>query len=205
MTLEERNLLVEKNMGLAHLIVNKFLKSNYDAGYGLTSKEDLLQIAYCSLIKAVDSFDSKRGYKFSTYATSIIRRDIWSTYIESKKTQESVSLNQLLDVQNQYEASTIGARNIADISLLNETISEDSKDSLIDFFIDYESALISIKEKKQRPQVYRLAEKIVLLRFLGYSRSQIAKKLDIPISAYESALIAIRKNLQPGKKTLFGT
>ncbi|HBU31237.1 MAG TPA: hypothetical protein DEB14_02815 [Dictyoglomus sp.] len=44
-------------------------------GYGLEYM-DLVQEGYIGLIKAVDKFNWRRGYKFSTYATWWIRQTI---------------------------------------------------------------------------------------------------------------------------------
>lgn len=66
---EARQLLVEKNLGLVHHIVKRFLGRGYDA-------EDLFQIGSIGLIKSIDKFDLSYDVKFSTYAVPMITGEI---------------------------------------------------------------------------------------------------------------------------------
>ncbi len=68
--LASRDLLINSNLRLVVSIAKKYSwKGNL---------LDLISEGNLSLIKAVDKFDSERGYKFSTYAFKIIKKDIWS-------------------------------------------------------------------------------------------------------------------------------
>ena len=60
-----KNDFIEKNMGLVHLCVKKFIGRGVDY-------DDLVQIASIGLIKASNNFDESRGLKFSTYAVPVI-------------------------------------------------------------------------------------------------------------------------------------
>lgn len=51
---EAREVLIEKNLGLVHHIVKRFLGRGYDP-------EDLFQIGVIGLMKAIDKFDLKLG------------------------------------------------------------------------------------------------------------------------------------------------
>lgn len=66
---EAREVLVEKNLGLVHHIVKRFLGRGYDA-------EDLFQIGSIGLMKAIDKFDLSYEVKFSTYAVPMIIGEI---------------------------------------------------------------------------------------------------------------------------------
>lgn len=66
---EAREVLVEKNLGLVHHIVKRFLGRGYDA-------EDLFQIGSIGLIKAIDKFDLSFEVRFSTYAVPMISGEI---------------------------------------------------------------------------------------------------------------------------------
>ena len=66
---EAREVLVEKNLGLVHHIVKRFLGRGYDA-------EDLFQIGSIGLMKAIDKFDLSYEVKFSTYAVPLITGEI---------------------------------------------------------------------------------------------------------------------------------
>ena len=61
LTLEERNKLVEENLGLATHFASQFRASRMEF-------EDLVQEAYLGLMDAAERFDPARGNKFSTYA-----------------------------------------------------------------------------------------------------------------------------------------
>lgn len=64
-----RETLIEKNLGLVHHIVKRFLGRGYDA-------EDLFQIGSIGLMKAIDKFDLSFDVKFSTYAVPMISGEI---------------------------------------------------------------------------------------------------------------------------------
>lgn len=66
---EAREVLVEKNLGLVHHIVKRFLGRGVDA-------EDLFQIGSIGLMKAIDKFDLSFQVKFSTYAVPLISGEI---------------------------------------------------------------------------------------------------------------------------------
>lgn len=66
---EAREVLIEKNLGLVHHIVKRFVGRGYDL-------EDLFQIGTIGLMKAIDKFDLQMGVKFSTYAVPMISGEI---------------------------------------------------------------------------------------------------------------------------------
>ncbi len=66
---EAREVLIEKNLGLVHHIVKRFLNRGVEA-------EDLFQIGCIGLMKAIDKFDLRFDVKFSTYAVPMISGEI---------------------------------------------------------------------------------------------------------------------------------
>lgn len=64
-----REQLISENLDIVYPIAKKF----WDSG---ESFEDIIQVGYIGLIKAVDNFDPERGVKFSTYATHSIMGEI---------------------------------------------------------------------------------------------------------------------------------
>ena len=66
---EARDTLVEKNTGLVHSVVRRYLNRGVEA-------EDLFQIGSIGLIKAVDKFDLTYQVQFSTYAVPMIAGEI---------------------------------------------------------------------------------------------------------------------------------
>lgn len=66
---EAREVLIEKNLGLVHHIVKRYMGRGYDV-------EDLFQIGSIGLIKAIDKFDFRFDVQFSTYAVPMIAGEI---------------------------------------------------------------------------------------------------------------------------------
>jgi len=65
-----REKMISANLRLAISIANKYAK------YGNVSYEDLIQESNIGLIKAVEKFDWRRGFKFSTYACWWIKQAV---------------------------------------------------------------------------------------------------------------------------------
>ena len=74
-----RDRMTVANLKLVHSIAKKYLFSGQPL-------DDLLQEGNIGLIKAVDRFDWRRGFKFSTYATWWIRQQIGRFVADKNKT-----------------------------------------------------------------------------------------------------------------------
>lgn len=77
---ENRNRLIEGNIRLAMHVVNKFNNVNID-------KEELLSTAFVGMVKAANTFDVDKGYKFSTYAIRCMEAEILNYLRRTKKTE----------------------------------------------------------------------------------------------------------------------
>ena len=66
----KRNIMICDNIGLVPFTYNKYFRQSCDPKI----KEDLIQVGYLGLIKAVDNFDESRNVKFSAFATNIIKQ-----------------------------------------------------------------------------------------------------------------------------------
>lgn len=85
--MENREKLIEENLGLVHACANKF------RGRG-TEYDDLFQAGCVGLIKAADGFDSSRGFAFSTYAVPVILGEIKRIFRDGGAVKVSRSLKE---------------------------------------------------------------------------------------------------------------
>ena len=86
-----RNVLIERNLRLVAHIVKKYSQGERDT-------EDMLSIGTVGLIKAVDSYNSGRGSKISTYAAKCIENEILMYLRRNNKTRLEVSIDEPLNV-----------------------------------------------------------------------------------------------------------
>ncbi len=78
--------LIEKHAGLVKSIALRLAQV-----YG-EEADDLIQIGYIGLIKAIKGFDKARGFKFSTYAVPLITGEIKSQMRDTGRIKMSRSL-----------------------------------------------------------------------------------------------------------------
>ncbi|MEO1497925.1 MAG: sigma-70 family RNA polymerase sigma factor [Planctomycetota bacterium] len=79
-----RNYLIQANTRLVMSIARRFA----DAKNGF---DDLLSQGVASLMHSVEKFDYARGYRFSTYATCAVRRDLYRMVMSRKKDRQRFS------------------------------------------------------------------------------------------------------------------
>lgn len=84
--IEARNKLIEHNLRLVAHIVKKY-ENTFD------EKDDLLSIGTIGLIKAIDTFNDKKGTKLATYAARCIENEILMHLRSNKKRRNEVSLH----------------------------------------------------------------------------------------------------------------
>lgn len=73
-----RNYIIEANTRLVMSIARKFADDR-------NSFDELLSSGIASLMHAIEKFDYDRGFRFSTYATCAVRRDLYRTVMISKR------------------------------------------------------------------------------------------------------------------------
>lgn len=79
-----RDRIVEANLRLVFSIVKKFVNPN-------NTFDDLLSDGIVGLIRAVEKFDYDRGFRFSTYATQVVRRNSYRTVVLNQQDRQKVS------------------------------------------------------------------------------------------------------------------
>lgn len=79
-----RDRIVEANLRLVFSIVKKFVNTN-------NTFDDLLSDGIVGLIRAVEKFDYDRGFRFSTYATQVVRRNSYRTVVTNQQDRQKVA------------------------------------------------------------------------------------------------------------------
>jgi RNA polymerase primary sigma factor len=102
-----RHHFVEANVRLVQSIANKFNVPVH------LDREDLVQDGMIGLDKAVDKFDWKRGYKFSTYATWWIRQAI-QRGLEASSTTIRIPGHRTRELRNAVAGATTSGRRLDD-------------------------------------------------------------------------------------------
>lgn len=95
-----RGILIERNLRLVSHIVKKYYSKTNDT-------DDLISIGTIGLIKAIDTFNAKKGTKLATYASRCIENEILMHFRTAKKQANDVYLNDTLEVDKDGNPLTI--------------------------------------------------------------------------------------------------
>lgn len=85
--IKAKHKLIEHNLRLVVHIVKKYRGSSEE-------QEELVSIGTFGLMKAVDTFDYKKGAKFSTYASRCVENEILMHFRAQKKHLSDLSMNE---------------------------------------------------------------------------------------------------------------
>ncbi|MDE7365645.1 MAG: RNA polymerase sporulation sigma factor SigK [Ruminococcus sp.] len=176
-----RNKLIEHNLRLVAHIVKKYSQSNAE-------QDELISIGTIGLIKAVSTFDYKKGAKFATYASRCIENEILMNFRSLKKSAGDIYINEPVETDKDGNTMTL-------IDLI-----DDGTDI-------HEQVELNIRSK----QLYKFLEKcldereleIIIHRYGLYSstphtQNETAKKLNISrsyVSRIEKKAITKLKNM----------
>ncbi|MBQ2264945.1 MAG: RNA polymerase sporulation sigma factor SigK [Oscillospiraceae bacterium] len=92
--------LIEHNLRLVVHIARKYYNSSEE-------QEELISIGTFGLMKAVDTFDYKKGAKFSTYASRCVENEILMHFRAQKKSAGDLYMNEPIDVDKDGNALTL--------------------------------------------------------------------------------------------------
>ncbi len=174
-TIEERNLIVEKNMGLVHDAIKHYVDSA--SIRGILSYEDLYQIGIIGLMAAAESFDTVKGVEFSTYAETTIRNHLYNACAKEMRFYKR---------NLQYEAEI---KNESDLASYSEDFGELSA--------SVKQALDEIKNNSKSWTVKGIEALELVID--GYSYTEIAKILDTTPENIKALIHRTRKLLKEEK------
>lgn len=124
-----RDRIVEANVRLVVSIVKKFVNTN-------NSFDDLLSEGIFGLMRAVEKFDYERGFRFSTYATQVVRRNSYRTVVTNQQDRQKVvsGLQDMdIEISDEGRASAIGEKRWHELqSRMSEMLNDlDRREKLI--------------------------------------------------------------------------
>jgi RNA polymerase primary sigma factor len=129
---EARRIMIQSNLRLAISIAKKYQRSGCNL-------EDLIQESNVGLIKAVDRFDWRRGFKFSTYASwwikQAVRRHVTDSMSDVRMPSHAVSLaykisNFIRDYENEFNNRPTNTEIAEMLGVSEETVKESLYNSL---------------------------------------------------------------------------
>ncbi len=181
--MEARSMLIEHNLRLVAHIIKKYYSSQSD-------QDDLVSIGTIGLIKAVNTFDSSKGIRLSSYAARCIENEVLMFFRNGKKSAQDVSMNEPIDTDKEGNTLT-----------LMDVMS--TEDNIVD---DLDIKIKSEQLRKYLVEVLTPRERIIIeLRYgLNGNRPQtqreVAQRLKISrsyVSRIEKkALLTLRKRFE---------
>lgn len=138
-----RDVLIEHNLRLVAHIIKKYYSTYAD-------QEDLISIGTIGLIKAVNTFDAKKGTRLATYAARCIENEILMHFRVQKKNAQDVYMSDPIDMDSEGNPLTL-----MDIICTGDTIADD-----LDLKIKSESLRQYIAELRDERE-----RKIIILRY----------------------------------------
>ena len=162
-SLEAKNILIERNLRLVAHIVKKYQGASEEL-------DDLISIGTIGLIKAVQTFDSAKASKLSTYAARCIDNELLMLLRSRKKSNREVSLYEPIGTDKEGN----------EISLL-DVIETEPVDVVKNYSLKQDIAYLY----KLLPKVLSTREReVIKLRYGLYgekelTQREIAKRLNI--------------------------
>lgn len=160
--------LIEHNLRLVAHIGKKY-------NVGRSDEEDMLSIGTIGLIKAVDTYNSEKGSKFSSYASRCIENECLMSLRAQKKQQQDVSMSEPIDTDKHGNELTL-----IDIIACEDTIADDLDTKLKCEHLRSAVSVLSARELKIIQMRYGLGNTKPLTQKeiaekLGISRSYVSR------------------------------
>ncbi len=95
-----RNILVEHNLRLVAHIIKKYYAVSSD-------QDDLVSIGTIGLIKAINTFDSEKNIKLSSYASRCIENEILMHFRNGRKSAQNLSLSDVIETDKDGNPLTL--------------------------------------------------------------------------------------------------
>lgn len=114
---EIRNYIVQANMRLVMSIVKHYIS---DAN----SFDDLLSEGAAALMRAAEKFDFSRGFRFSTYVTKVVRREVFRMVMAQKKQSDRFATGAVDLLASQADGDSTDLDNAFDVSSLRGDLLE---------------------------------------------------------------------------------
>lgn len=180
--LQARDRIIRHNLRLVAHIAKK-----YYASFG--DQDDLISIGTIGLIKAVNSFDSEKQARFSTYASRCIENELRMQFRKVRRTPVALSLQDPLDNQ---EGSLTVMDVVTDNFLLDENYEHQEEQSRL------HELVVTLQGRERQVLIlrYGLAGQSALTQaevaqLLGISRSYVSR-------IEKKAVETLRKNWDKG-------
>ena len=161
--LTARKVLIERNLRLVAHVCKKYCNNSNDL-------DDLISIGTIGLIKGIDSFNSKKGVKLSTYVSRCIDNEILMYFRSTKKLNSEV-----------YLEETIGKDKDDNTVSLQEVLESEGKsiEDQVDLKFKIKKMYIKMKELLKDRELGILTMRFGLDGNRPKTQDQIAKKLGI--------------------------
>lgn len=161
--LEAKDILIERNLRLVAHIAKKYQNTEEDM-------EDLISIGTVGLMKAVLTYNDKRGSKLATYAARCIENELLMYLRSKKKTQREISLYEPIGTDS--EGNQMRLLDIMDADETDLFLKVELSDNIKKLYANLDRVLT-----KREAQIIRLRYGLDYER--PFTQREIARKFDI--------------------------
>lgn len=159
---DARKTLIEHNLRLVAHIIKKYYSNARD-------QDDLISIGTIGLIKAVSTFDSKKGTRLATYAARCIENEILMYFRNQKKSAQDVYISDPIDTDKDGNQLTL-----MDVVSCDDTVLDD-----VDFKMKSERLHKYIKTALDKRERTIIEMRYGINGYTPKTQREVAEKLKI--------------------------